>query len=118
MEYLRLIVIFIHITGFALLFGAWAVEAFNGRRVVTKLMNIGLGIAFVAGLILAAPWGRDGELNYVKITVKLVVILIIGALMGIGQARAKKSGGEIAPAIFWPIGVLTLLNAGLAVIWR
>lgn len=117
METLRHIVIFLHIVGFALLFGAWAVEAFNRRRAVTRVMNIGLIVAAVAGLILAAPWGIDYELNYVKISIKLVVLLVIGALMGIGQSRARKSG-DVPSALFWSIGVLTLLNAGIAVIWR
>ena len=40
-------------------------------------MNIGLAIAGVAGLVLAAPWGISYELDYVKIGVKLIVLLII-----------------------------------------
>jgi len=120
MEYLRLIVVFIHLTGFALLFGAWAAEQFSGRRQVTRLMNIGLAIAGLAGLVLAAPWGISYDLNYVKIGVKLVVLIVIGALMGIGQSRARKGGGDgkVNPGIFWAIGLLTLLNAALGVIWR
>ncbi|MBD7957290.1 Fe-S protein [Microbacterium sp. Sa4CUA7] len=117
MEILRHIVVFIHITGFAVLFGAWAAEAFGGRRRFTRLMTIGMVIAAVAGLALAAPWGIEYELNYVKITVKLVVLLIIGALLGIGAARRRKSG-SVPSVMFWSVGVLTLLNAGIAVIWR
>jgi hypothetical protein len=115
MEILRSIVVLIHLIGFATLFGAWLVEAIGKRR-ITRLMHWGLGIALVAGLALAAPWGIDGELNYVKITIKLVVVVIIGALLGIGAARERKTG-SVPPAVFWLIGLLTLLNAGLAVIW-
>lgn len=119
MEILRHIVVFVHITGFALLFGAWAVEAFSRRFQINPVMNLGLVLAAVAGLALAAPWGISYDLNYVKIGVKLVVLLAIGALMGIGAARARKSGsGAVAPAVFWSIGLLTLANAGIAVIWR
>ncbi|CDJ99242.1 Fe-S protein [Microbacterium sp. C448] len=117
MEILRHIVVFVHITGFAILFGAWAAQAWGGKRQITGLMNVGLAIAAVAGLVLAAPWGIEYDLNYVKIGVKLVVLLIIGALMGIGQARGRRSG-SVPPPLFWSIGVLTLLNAGIAVIWR
>lgn len=35
METLRHIVLFIHLIGFATLFGAWAVEAFGGKRQIT-----------------------------------------------------------------------------------
>jgi len=117
MEILRHIVVFVHITGFAILFGAWAAQAWGGKRQITGLMNVGLAIAAVAGLVLAAPWGIEYDLNYAKIGVKLVVLLIIGALMGIGQARGRRNG-TVPPPLFWSIGALTLLNAGIAVIWR
>lgn len=117
LEVLRELVVLVHLTGFAVLFGAWAVEAYNRRVQVTPLMNIGLVISAVAGLILAAPWGISDELNYAKIGVKLVILLIIGALLGIGMSRQRKSG-KVAPALFWSIGILTLLNAAIAVLWR
>ena len=117
MELLRGIVVVVHLIGFALLFGAWAVEAFSRRMQVTRLMQIGLGIAGLAGIILAAPFGIDYDLNYVKLGVKLLVLIVIGALLGIGQARQNKTG-SVPPAIFWSIGILTLLNVCLAVLWR
>ena len=119
METLRHIVLFVHLVGFAVLFGAWAVQAFGGKREIVKLMHIGFTIAAVAGLALAAPWGLpDGvdPMNYAKIGTKLVILLIIGAFLGIGQARQRKSG-QVPSALFWGIGVLTALNAGIAVIW-
>lgn len=116
MEILRSIVVLVHITGFAVLFGAWVVEAIGRRRIV-KVMHWGLAVAAVAGLALAAPWG-GAELNYTKIAVKLVVLLLIGALLGIGQARQRRSSDDRPPAaIFWLIGILTLGNAGIAVLW-
>ncbi|WP_137844402.1 Fe-S protein [Microbacterium sp. 2FI] len=117
MEFLRHLVVLVHLVGFAILFGAWVVEAVNGRKQVTRLMNWGLAIAAVAGLALAAPWGIEYDLNYVKIGVKLVILLVIGALLGIGAGRQRKSG-SVPPAIFWSIGVLTFANAAIAVLWR
>jgi hypothetical protein len=117
MEILRHIVVLVHLVGFAVLFGAWVVEAVSRRNEVTRVMHWGLAIAGAAGLILAAPWGIDYDLNYAKIGTKLVILIIIGALLGIGAARQRKNGA-CPPAIFWPIGILTLLNAALAVLWR
>jgi len=117
METLRHIVLFVHLIGFAVLFGAWAVQAFGGKREFTRLMSIGMTIAAVAGLALAAPWGIEYDLNYVKIGVKLVVLLVIGALLGIGTARQKRGAG-IPAAMFWLVGILTAANAAIAVIWR
>ncbi|GAB6856914.1 Fe-S protein [Microbacterium xylanilyticum] len=120
MQTLREIVVFIHLIGFATLFGAWLAQAFGGKRQFTQLMNIGLAIAGVAGLALAAPWGIDwtpGMSFYIKITVKLVVLIIIGALLGIGMGRQKR--GEVVPAgMFWAVGILALLNAGLGFFWH
>ncbi|MCW3493683.1 Fe-S protein [Microbacterium sp. SSM24] len=117
MEFLRHLVLLIHLVGFAILFGAWVVELVNGHRGITRLMNWGLAIAGIAGIILAAPWAIDYELNYVKIGVKLAILLVIGALLGIGAGRQRKSG-KVPPPIFWSIGVLTFANAAIAVLWR
>jgi len=120
METLRHIVLFVHLIGFAVLFGAWAVQAFGGKREFTRLMSIGMTIAAVAGLALAAPWGvPDGAdpMNYAKIGTKLVVLLAIGALLGIGTSKQRKTG-SVPSAMFWLVGILTLVNAGIAAIWR
>jgi hypothetical protein len=117
MEILRNVVILVHLVGFAVLFGAWVVEAVGRRNRITRLMNPALGISLISGLALSAPWGLDHDLNYTKIAIKLVVLLVIGALLGIGSARQKRTE-SVPSAIFWLIGILTLLNAGLAVIWH
>jgi hypothetical protein len=117
METLRHIVLFVHLIGFAVLFGAWAVQAFGGKREFTRLMNLGMAIAAVAGIALAAPWGISYDLNYVKLGVKLVLLLVIGALLGIGLARQRR-GAAVPPAMFWLVGVLTAANAAIAAIWR
>ncbi|MFC4140520.1 MULTISPECIES: Fe-S protein [unclassified Microbacterium] len=120
METLRAVVVFVHLLGFAVLFGAWAAQAFGGKRQFTQLMNVGLAIAGVAGLALAAPWGIEwtpGMSFYIKITVKLVVLIIIGGLIGMGMAKQKR--GEAVPAgAFWAVGVLALLNAALGFFWH
>lgn len=116
MEFLRHAVVLVHLIGFAVLFGSWVVEAV-GQRHITRIMTWGMLIAAVAGLALAAPWGIEYDLNYAKIGTKLVILLVIGALLGIGTARQRKAG-SVAPAIFWLIGILTLVNAALAVLWR
>lgn len=116
MEILRNVVVLVHLVGFAVLFGSWVVEAVNRRGRVTRLMNYALAISLVSGLALAAPWGLEHPLNYTKIAVKLVVLIVVGALLGIGSARQRRDQAVPAP-LFWAIGILTLLNAGIAVIW-
>jgi hypothetical protein len=119
METLRHIVLFIHLIGFATLFGAWAAQAFGGKRQFGKIMEYGLLIAGIAGLALAAPWGlpEGAEMNYVKIGTKLVILIAIGGLVGSGLARQKR-GATVPSAVFWLVGILTAANAAIAVLWR
>ena len=119
METLRLIVLLIHLIGFAVLFGSWAAQAFGGKRQFGKIMEYGLLIAGVAGLALAAPWGlpEGAEMNYVKIGTKVAVLVAIGALVGSGLGRQKR-GASVPPAVFWLVGILTVTNAAIALLWR
>lgn len=59
---------------------------------------------------------RASSLNYVKIGVKLVILLAIGAVIGIARARQRRTDAT-PPALFWSIGVLTFANAAIAVLW-
>jgi hypothetical protein len=45
------------------------------------------------------------------------VLVVLGALIGIGNARQRKSGERAPTGIFWAIGALSLANAAIAVIW-
>ncbi|MCV7194314.1 Fe-S protein [Mycolicibacterium brumae] len=116
MEVLRHVVVLLHIVAFAIIFGSWVAEAAARRFRLTAVMNYGLLLALVTGLALAAPWG-GAVLNYPKITTKLVLLLALGAVIGIGKKRQDRSG-EPAPApLFWATGAITFVIAGIAVIW-
>ncbi|MEN2738101.1 Fe-S protein [Microbacterium sp. X-17] len=117
MEILRGIVVLIHLVGFAILFGSWVVEVVSRRRSLTRLMAWGLTIAGAAGLILAAPWGLTEPLNYIKLGTKLLILVVIGAVLGIGLARQRRTG-KVPPVLFWLVGILTLTNATIALLWN
>ena len=117
LEILRNVVILVHLVGFAVVFGSWVVELAARRFQATRLMDIGLAISLLAGLVLAAPWPAGVELNYVKLGVKLVVLVVIGGLIGVSRGRQRK-GTPTPRGVFWLIGILTLTNAGIALIWR
>lgn len=116
MEVLRNVVVLLHIIGFAIIFGAWVVEAVSRRYRITEVMNYGLLLSLLTGLALAAPWG-DFDPNYPKITVKLALLVVLGAVLGIGLARQKRSGEPAPPALFWSAGAITVAAAGVAVLW-
>lgn len=116
MDLLRDVVIYLHIIGFAVTLGAWVAEAAAARFSITKVMTYGMVLSLITGLALAAPWPAGIELNYPKIGTKLVLLVILGALLGIGSARQRRDGS--APrALFYSIGVVSLAAAGVAVLW-
>ncbi len=117
MELLRHVVVLVHIVGFALTFGAWAAEAAARRFRTTRLMDYGVLVSLLTGLALAAPWPAGIVLNYPKIGVKLVILVVLGGLLGMGSARQRRTGEAVARPIFLAIGVLSLTAAGIAVLW-
>ena len=116
MDLLRHVVVYLHLIGFALTVGAWVAEAAARRIQVTRVMHYGITLSLVTGLALAAPWPAGIELNYPKIAVKLVILIALGAVLGIASARQKRTGA--APVgLFVAAGALPLLAAGVAVLW-
>ena len=116
MELLRNVVVLLHLVGFAVTFGAWVAEAAARRFRFTPVMNYGILISFLTGVALAAPWPAE-ETNYPNGGVKLVILLAIGALLGIGSARQRRSGDPVARPVFVAVGVLALAAAAIGVLW-
>jgi hypothetical protein len=117
-ELLRNVVVLGHLIGFAVLFGAWVAEAAARRNRFTPVMNYGLLISFLTGVALAAPWPAGIVIDYAKVGVKLVILVVIGALIGMGSARQRRTGEPVAQPVFLAVGLLALLAAGIGVLWQ
>ncbi len=115
-EGLRTALVLIHIVGFALLFGGWASQVFTRSYRVTTVIRSGLGVMIASGLLLAIPFPDDVHLDYLKLGVKLVIALGIGALFGVCLTREK--AGRPSRIAFWAIGVLAIVNAVIAFFWH
>jgi hypothetical protein len=117
MELLRHVVVLVHIVGFAVTFGAWVAEAAARRFRTTRVMDYGLLVSLLTGIALAAPWPAGIVLNYPKIGVKLAILIAIGGVLGMGNARQRRTGEPVPRPVFVSVGVLSLTAAGIAVIW-
>jgi hypothetical protein len=117
MELLRNVVILVHIVGFAVTFGAWVAEAAARRFHTTRMMDYGLLVSLLTGIALAAPWPAGIVLNYPKIGVKLAILVVIGGLLGMGNARQRRTGEPVPRPVFVSVGVLSLAAAAIAVLW-
>lgn len=117
MEVLRSVVVLVHLVGFAITFGAWVAEAAARRFTTTRVMDYGLLVSLLSGLALAAPWPAGVELNYPKIGVKLVLLVILGGVLGMGNARQRRTGRPVPRPLFASVGLLALSAAAVAVVW-
>ncbi len=117
MEVLRSVVVLLHIAGFAVTFGAWVAEAAARRFRTTRVMDYGLLVSLITGLALAAPWPAGIELNYPKIGIKLVILVVLGGLLGMGSARQRRTGQAVPRGLFAAVGALSFLAAAIAVLW-
>lgn len=117
MQLLRDAVVLIHIVGFAITFGAWVAEAVAGRFHTTRLMDYGVLVSLLTGLALAAPWPTDVVLNYPKIGLKLAILIVLGGVLGMSNARQRRSNAPVPRPLFYAVGVLSFAAAAVAVLW-
>lgn len=114
MEFLRHLLLVIHLLGFAALFGGLLVQARTPEKSVNALMRDGSGTAFLAGLALVGVIeADDGDVNHTKIAVKGVIALVILVLV---MANLRKE--RIANGLWALLLLLTVTNVCLAVFWR
>ncbi|CAN5220809.1 MAG: hypothetical protein ACSLEW_06620 [Nocardioides sp.] len=113
MEIVRLVLLLIHLLGFAALFGGLLVQAAEPVKKVNGLMRDGAGTTFLAGVFLVGVLEMDDvSVDYPKVGVKLVIGLVILALVMANLRREK-----IPQGLWLGLVALTVLNAGVAVFW-
>jgi hypothetical protein len=114
MEALRLVLLYAHLIGFALLLGGAATQYFTGPIRINPAMLWGAVIQLVTGVGLAAPLrGDDEEPAPAKLAVKAIIALAIFAMVFFSRKRDVVNRGH-----FLAIIGLTLVNAAVAVFWR
>jgi hypothetical protein len=114
-EALRLILLFIHLCGFALLLGGAVTQLLSGRVRINPAMLWGAIIQVLSGVALAAPLrgGGDAEPSPIKLVVKALIAVAIFVMVFFSRKRTEVNRGH-----FIGITVLTLANAAVAVFWR
>ena len=113
MSTVRLILLFVHLLGFAALFGGLLAQAKEPVKKVNAAMRDGAGTAFVAGLGLAGILSAgDQEPNNTKIAVKLLIGLVV---LGLVMANLRKE--QISQRLWLIILGLTTANVAIAVFW-
>jgi hypothetical protein len=115
MEWLRLILRYAHLIGFALLLGGAIAQYLSGTIRINTAMIWGAGVQVVTGLALSAPLRGGGDLEPApaKLAVKGLVAIMIFIMVFFSRKRETVNTGH-----FMAIVGLTLANAAIAVFWR
>ena len=113
MDTLRLILLVIHILGFAALIGGLIAQAGESEKKVNGAMRDGVGTAFLAGLALVGVLQADDvEVDNAKIGVKFGIGLVLLVLV---MANTRK---ESIPKGLWAgLLVLAVAEVCVAVLW-
>ena len=115
MEIAYNILVILHFVGLASLLGGVMVQfrpLAAGKGVVNAAMFHGVLTQLVTGLLMVgiAEMG-DGDVNHMKIGIKLAVLIVITVLVFIYRRRQN-----VASWVVWLIGALTVANIAIAVL--
>lgn len=120
------IVVFLHVVGAAMIVGPWIANMKNptvgARQFDGAMTQLVTGIILV-GLITVLSKQADSGVQpldtnlYIKLTVKFIIAVVVGALAFVGNRR-RKAGEPVAPGLAHGVGGLALLNIGIATIWH
>ncbi|MET4001432.1 MULTISPECIES: hypothetical protein [Arthrobacter] len=115
MDFLRLVLVFLHILGAAAIVGGW-LAAFK-TPTVSQWQWIGALTQLITGLLLVglAEMG-DGDVNNVKIGVKLIIALIVAVAAFIAR-RKIKNNQDVSKGLAHAVGGMALINIAVAVFW-
>jgi hypothetical protein len=113
METARLILLVLHILGFAALIGGLLAQAGESEKKVNAAMRDGVGTAFLAGLALVGVLeADDGDVDHAKIGVKFGIGLVLLVLV---MANTRKT--SIPKGLWAGLLVLAVVEVCVAVIW-
>lgn len=120
------IVIFLHVVGAAMIVGPWIANmkspTVGPRQFDGAMTQLATGIILVGLITVLSKQANSGveplDTNlYIKLTVKFVIAVVVGALAFVGNRR-RKAGEAVAPGLAHGVGGLALLNIAIATIWQ
>ena len=113
MDFVRDLLLFVHLVGFAALFGGAFVQIRDELKVVNSAMLHGALTQVVSGLLLVGVIeSQDDPIDHTKIAVKLAIALVVAVLCWVNRRKESIPNG-----LFLGIALLTVANVAVAVFW-
>lgn len=115
MEFVRLLLVFLHLLGMAVLVATFFLQAKEPKGdPPNKGWLHGSALQLVTGIALQllAPL-TDKEYDHMKLGIKLAVLVVIGGI-ALFYTTKRRSPNWLNPTL----GGLVVLNVGLAVFWQ
>ncbi len=110
---MRLILLYAHLIGFALLLGGSIAQYLTGTLRINSAMLWGAIVQVVTGIALSAPLRDGDEPPTAKLAVKGVIAVLIFVMVFFSRKREQVNRGH-----FLALVGLTLVNAAVAVFWK
>ncbi|MGC3955697.1 MAG: hypothetical protein QM804_15850 [Propionicimonas sp.] len=116
MDFLRLVLLALHLVGMAAIVGVFAVQLRQDKDFGVGLLLAGAFGQLVTGLALVGiAQATDHQLNYFKIGFKLAISLIVAAAAVMTWWKQRRN--ENAKPFFHAAGGLAVVNLLVAVFW-
>lgn len=112
MDFLQLLLRYLHLLGFAAVFGGWLVSWLSKRYNINTAMLYGIAAQLATGVVLYGLAGSDA--NHMKLGIKFLLALLLGVMIVIPWWKKRE---KVASGHFWAIGGMVLVTAGVAVFW-
>ena len=123
MEFLRLLLVAVHIIGLSMIIGPFLFQVSRKAGFDTTLMRVGALTQLVTGLALVGVReAGDLPVDHVKIGVKLLVtvLAVVTVFLAAGKQKAADAGRAEPKSplpFFRSTGALAILNVFIAVLW-
>lgn len=113
METVRLVLLLVHVLGFAALVGGLLAQLRVPEKRITPVVRDGVGTAFVSGILLVGVLeAEDADLDHAKVAVKFAIALVLLVLV---MANTRKP--RIPDGLFLGLLALSVVNVAVALLW-
>ncbi|UQA93527.1 hypothetical protein [Streptomyces halobius] len=106
----------LHIIGIASLLGGFLTQmkamSGDGARFVPAMLHGALTMLVTGIVLVGLNQAADHSVNNIKIGIKMAVLVVILALVYV-----KRDEEKVAKPVFGAVGLLTVVNIFLAVLW-